>query len=230
MSETFFTAENEEVRDPTNFSVMALFGFFLVVVGLFSIQYIQIMPVALVGVVLGALALLLSKRFKIGFFSKALAFLAVVIGSTSTSYSFIYRSSENRYELSQACRTAELYLENLSKGDLDHVFFLVGFPSEMPDVNGEAQSPTARAMKRLSDDPTHKEIRERKSPAKWAFVSLEGEYSASDSHTYKLIYKDDGQSIPSFYKVVVRKNCSKYNKIKKKVNWFVDSLESTKMQ
>ncbi len=230
MSENFFTAENEELRDPTNFSVMALFGFFLAMVGLFSIQYIQVMPVALVGVVLGALALLLSKRFKIGFFSKTLAFLAVVIGSTTTSYSFIYRSMENQYELSQACRTAELYLDNLSKGDLDHVFFLVGFPSAMPDMNGEAQSPTARAMKRLSDDASHKEIRERKSPAKWTFVSLEGEYSASDSYTYKLIYKDDGQSIPPFYKVVVRKNCSKYNKTKKKVNWFVDSLEFTKMQ
>ncbi len=228
MNETFFTAENEELRDQTNFSVMALFGFFLAMVGLFSIQYIQVMPVALVGVALGALALILSNRFKLGFFSRALAFLAVVIGSTATSYSLLYRQFEDNYELSQACKTAEMYFQCLSKGDLERVGFLVGFPSEMPDRRPDAESPTVKATKRLRDDPAHKEIRERKNPAKWDFVALEGEFSGSDSHTYKLIYKDNGQTNPPYYKIVVRKNCSKYHKTRSKVNWYVDSLESTK--
>ena len=229
MSETFLTAEAEELRESTNFSVMAMFGFFLAVVGLFSIQYIQMMPVAMVGVVLGAMALFVSKRSKLGFFSKALAFLAVVIGTTTTSYGFLYRVVENNYELAQACKISEMYLENLSKGDLDRVFFLVGFPTSMPDHASEAESPLVRAMNRLREDSSHKEIRERKSPAKWVYVALQGEYPTHDSHSYKLIYKDDGQTIPPYYKVIVRKNCTKYNKTKTKVNWFVDNLESTKM-
>lgn len=172
--------------------------------------------------------MLFSKRFKLGFFSKTLGFLALVMGVITTSYGLLYSAIENHYELTQARKTSEVYLENLSKGDLDRVFFLVGFPTGMADENMVTESPTKRAMNRLRDDPSHKEIQERKGSPKWVFVALEDEYPKTDSHTYKLTYKDDSQSIPPYYSILVRKNCSKFDKTQTTVNWFVDKLETAK--
>lgn len=230
MSETYLTAESEEVLDSTNFSVMSLIGFFLALAGIFSLQYVQMMPVAILGGTLGAAVLILAKRFQLSFLSRTLGFLALVIATTTASYRQFYHAIENNYELTQACRISEKYLEHLSKNETDEVFFLVGFPPEaseaMPGV--EPESPTVKAMKRLSEDPAHTDIRGRKNSPKWIFVAVESEYAASDGHTYKLIYKDEGQTNPPFYSVFVRKNCTKYDKTKKMVNWFVDKLEIAK--
>ena len=231
MSETYLSAESEEeVFDSTNFSVMSLFGFFLAIAGIFSLQYVHMMPVAILGGLLGAAVLILAKRFQLSFFSKTLGFLALVIASITISFTQFYRSIENNYELAQARKVADAYLENLSKGDTDKVFFLVGFPpeasQEMPGV--EPQSPTVKAMKRLREDPAHLEIIGRKKPPQWVFVSVESEHGSKDGHTYKLIYKDDGQTNPPIYALFARKNCSKYDKKKSTVNWFIDKLEPAK--
>ena len=152
MSETFLTAEAEDISESTNFSIMALIGFFLALAGIFSIQYIQMVPVAIAGAAMGAAALLLSKRFKLGFFSKFMAFLALSIGATTTSYGLFHRSIETNYDLAQARKIAETYLDNLSKDNLDRVFFLVGFPAEADAEQSGADSATQRAMNRLRED------------------------------------------------------------------------------
>ncbi len=230
MSEVFLTAEAEEARETTNFSLMALLGFFISLAGLFSIQYVQMIPVPLIGATMGALALLTAKRFKIGLFSGTLGFLALAIGTTTASYGLLYRSIESNYDLVQVRKIAEAYLDNLSKDNLDKVFFLVGFPAELDEGPAGTDSPTKRAMNRLREDLAHIEIRGRKTPPKWTFVSVVTEYPNASGHTYKIIYKDDGQSVPPQYYLFVRKNCSKFDKSKTTVSWFVDRLESAKSQ
>ena len=228
MSETFLTAEAEDVSEATNFSIVALLGFFLALAGLFSIQYIQMMPVAIAGGVFGAAALFVSKRCKLGFFSKTMGFLALVIGATTTSYGLFYRSIETNNDLTQARKIAETYLEYLSQDNLDRVFFLVGFSTEAEEGPTGKDSPTKRAMDRLRDDFAHIEIRGRKGTPKWVYVGLESELAVDSGHTYRLTYKDDGQSNPPNYSIFVRKNCKKYDSTTTTVNWFVDKLEIAK--
>ena len=224
MSEIFLTAEAEEVRDPTNFSVVALFGFLFSAAGLFSIQYVQMMPIAMIGAALGAIALLTSKRHRIGFFSKSLGFLGLVIGAITVSFSLCYTYIENNYDQQQARKTAEAYLNCLSKGDLDHAAALAG--GSTSNSSSEPGGSNKTAMSRVRDDPSHREISERKNP-NWSFVTVQSEYASSGGHTYKLVYKDGSQTIPKFYSVFVRKNCEKYDKSRLTVNWFVDRLDST---
>ena len=118
-------------------------------------------------------------------------------------------------------------LDNLSKGELDKVFFLVGFPpgTEEMTPSEQSDSPTQRAMNRLRNDTAHKEIGLRKNVPKWVYSGLVGDYAGGDGHTYKMTYRDESQSIPPNYWIFVRKNCSKYDKSKTTVNWFVDKLE-----
>jgi hypothetical protein len=223
MSEIFLTAEAEEAREPTNFSVVALFGFLLAVAGLFSIQYIHMMPIALIGAALGAFALLTSKRFQLGFFSKSLGFLALVIGAITVSFSVFYMYIENTFDQQQARKTAETYLDYLSKGDLDHVAFLAGSSIEI----SEPESASKAAMLRIRDDLYHKEIRERNNP-KWLFVNVESEYLVANGHTYRLKYKDASQTVPKYYSIFVRKNCGKHEWSKPTINWFVDKIDTAK--
>jgi hypothetical protein len=230
MSEVFLTAEAEESRETTNFSLMALLGFATSLAGLFSIQYVQMVPVPFAGAALGALALLTAKKFKIGWISKALAVLAVAVGTTTASYGLLYRTIENNYDLVEVKKIAEVYLDNLSKDKLDNVFYLVGFPPELDEGPPGRESATKRAMNRLKEDFAHVEIRGRKTPPKWVFVSVVSEYPNASGHTYKIIYKDEGQSVPPQYYLFVRKTSQKYDKSKSTVNWFVDKLESAKSQ
>ena len=227
MSQVYLSAENEEeFRETTNFSVVALFGFLLSAAGLFSMQYLQMVPFAIVGGLIGAFTLVTAKRQKLGFVSRSIGFLALVLGIVAPSYGLFYRSLENSYDISVACTISDMYLENLSKGDLDKVFFLVGFPPGQDESRGEeSDSPTKRAMNRLRQDAAHKEIGARKNIPKWVYGGLVAEYALSEGHTYKLTYRDESQSIPQNYWIFVRKNCSKYDKSKTTVNWFVDKLE-----
>ena len=228
MSQVYLTAENEEeIRETTNFSVVAMFGFFLAMAGLFAMQYFQMIPIAILGAILGGITLVTAKRRKLGFLSRTLGFLALVAGATSASYGLFYRTLENRYDISVACTTSEMYLDNLSKGELDKVFFLVGFPpgSDETTSTEQSDSPTKQAMNRLRNDSAHKEIGSRKNVPKWVYSGLVAEYAGGDGHTYKLTYRDESQSIPPNYWIFVRKNCAKYDKSKTTVNWFVDKLE-----
>jgi len=239
MSETYLTAEDEDVRETTNFSVMALLGFFLALAGLFSIQYVQMMPIAVLGGALGAAALMLAKKFQLSLLSRILALVAVVLGATTVSNNYFYRSIDSGYEISQARKVSEAYLDLIKKGDFDRVFFLVGLPMERekdgpPDPESIAESPkpatespTEIAMNRLRRDGAHVEIMNRKTPPIWVFVGVESEFPSSNGHTYKMIYKDEAQSIPPYYCLFARKNCQKYEE-KMQTNWFIDKLETTK--
>jgi len=224
MSEIFLTAEAEEARDQTNFSVLALLGFLFAVAGLFSIQYIHMMPIAMMGAALGAIALLIAKKYQLGFISKSFGFLAVVIGATTVSFSQFYMYIENNYDQRQARKTAETYLDYLAKGDLDHVAFLAGTAGS---DTSDAEAASKSTMLRIRDDLNHKEIMERKNP-KWSFVNVESEYVVAAGHTYKIIYKDASQTIPKYYAVFVRKNSAKHDWSKPTVNWFVDKLDTAK--
>ncbi len=230
MSEVFLSAEAEEARETTNFSLMALCGFLLAMAGLFSIQYTQMLPVPFVGAVVGAVALLTAKRFKVSMLSKILAFVAVSVGTTTASYAILYRGLETNSDLQQVRKIAEVYLDNLSKDKLKEVFYLVGFPPELDEGPPGSDSPTKRAMKRLTEDFAHIEIRNRKTPPKWVFVGVVAEFPNASGHTYKIIYKDDGQTVAPEYYLFVRKNSQKYDSSKTTVNWFVDKLESAKKQ
>lgn len=227
-TEVLLSAETEEISDSKSFSAVALAGLLLALVGIFSIKYIQVMPLSIVGSALGIFAMLISNRARFGAVSKIIAALATLIGVTVASWGLFNRTLESRYELEQARKISQLYLDNLSQGNETMVMYLIGFQLEAAESpHSEQDSPTKRAIKRFQTDPTHVEIRQRRSPAKWEFVSFEGEFPGSLGQTYKLTYRDVGQTNPPHYWIYARKNCAKEEQ-KPVVNWFVDNLEAAK--
>jgi hypothetical protein len=227
MNETQIHQEADEIADTNSFSLVAVLGVVLSLAGVFSVGYVQMLPVAIVGVMLGAFSLMTAKRFRLNLLSKFLGFVAVVVGATAASWGVSERSLETGGDVAQARRVAELYLESLSANDLEKVYYLVGFQFE-GESNEEReaieQTQIQRGKSRLDQDSAHLEIRNRKSPAKWAFVSLDGDFQGTLGWTYRLRYRDEGQTIPPEYWVYARKNCGKYES-QERVHWFVDNLE-----
>jgi hypothetical protein len=222
MTETVLSAEAEEILDTTNFSLTALIGFILSLVGIFSFRYFQAAPFAILGVVLGTLSLWFAKRNRTGLFSCFLAVVAVAIGSTVVSAGLFTRRLTDDYDIASARKVCELYLDVLSKGDMDRVYFLGGFD---PAVALQAEaSETKQMLTKLKTDPTYVAIRNLKTPPKWDFVGVSGEYSSDSSHSYKLLYKNSSVSGGPTYELAARKNCKKYDTSKTTVNWFVDAL------
>ncbi|MCU0709891.1 MAG: hypothetical protein MUF23_16540 [Pirellula sp.] len=230
MNETQIHQEADEIADSNSFSLVAILGFILSSAGVFSVGYINMVPVAILGCMLGAFALVTAKRFRLNLLSKFLGFIAVVVGATAASWGVSERSIETSGDLTQARRIAELYLESLSANDLEKVYYLVGFQFE-GESSSEREAMEAsqiqRSKSRLEMDPAHLEIRNRKSPAKWEFVSIDGEFPGTMGWTYRLRYRDGSQTIPSEYWVYARKNCGKYES-RERVRWFVDNLETVK--
>lgn len=230
MNETQFHQEGDEISDSSSFSLIALVGFLGSLVGTFSVGYVQILPVAVVASLLGAVALWIAKRSRLNALSKLLGALAVMIGVTSASWGLSQRWLETSNDVGHAQEIARLYLESLSTKDLDKVYYLVGFQFEGESNEERAGTPLSeirRAKTRLDQDQAHVEIRQRKAPAKWVFAGLDGEFQGSVGYTYKLRYRDEGQTIPPEYWVYARKDCGKFDK-KEKVHWFVDNLENVK--
>lgn len=231
MNETqLLSAETEEISDSTSFSALALVGFLLSLGGLFAIQYIQLMPIAILAATLGFVALMISKRCNLSFLSVGLAAAALAIASVTVSMSLTTRSLHNQYELAQAEKIGREYLEALSRGDSARVNYLIGFPLDPTDATGSygnMESKSQRAKKKVQQDPVHVEIRERRAPAKWVFVGLDGEFKGSNGYTYKLIFRDEGQTNPPTYWLYAKKDCEKYSD-NSKVHWFVDNLEAAK--
>lgn len=225
-----FQREGDEISDTTSFSVLSLVGVACSLVGLFSINYVQILPFAIVGALIGAVVLVTAKRFDMSLLSKIFGFLAIVVGATSASWGFSERYLATSSDIHHAKRIAEYYLESLSAKELDKVYYLVGFQfsGESGENGGGKGSPEIqRAKARLEQDAAHLEIRNRKTKAKWVYVGLEGEALGSVGYTYKLRYRDEGQTIPSEYLIYARKNCPKFS-TQEKVHWFVDNLEFVK--
>jgi hypothetical protein len=225
-----FQREGDEISDTTSFSVLSLLGVVCSAVGLFAIGYVQVIPFAVVGMLIGAVVLITAKRQNISLLSKILGFLGIAMGATSASWGYSERYLATSSDINHAKQIAEYYLESLSAKELDKVYYLVGFQfSGEPNENGGTKETPEiqRAKTRLENDAAHLEIRNRKTKAKWVFVGLEGEIQGSVGHTYKLRYRDEGQTIPSEYHIYARKNCPKFS-TQKKVHWFVDNLESVK--
>ncbi len=224
-----FSSETDEGTDSSSFSAIALVGLLMSLVGIFSLAYVQTLPLAILGSLFGGYALLFSARFHLSFLSRVLGVLAVVVGVTVLSWGLFLRYFHTDYELVQARKVAEQYLDSLSKKDLDAVFYLVGFQFEgdKPPSFVQPETELQRAKKRLATDTAHVEIQNRRSPAKWTFVSLDGESLGTVGYTYKLKYRDDGQTNPPSYFVYARKDATRYDN-KPEVHWYVDNLEVAK--
>jgi hypothetical protein len=222
MNETVLSAETDEILDTTSFSLVALIGFLLTLVGIFSLQYIQVLPFAILGAALGALSLLIAKRHRFGLVSKMFGFLAVVIGATTASTGFFGRVLEDKHDLSQSQKICDLYLDSLSKGEMDRVLFLAGI-DPIRDTQSEAAD-AKQAVSRIRTDAVHLAIKNRKTPASWKFVGLVGDSAGAGSHFYKLSYQDVGQANPPKYILSVRRTSPKRDRKATSINWFVDSL------
>ena len=230
MNETQIHQEGDEVTDRPSFSIMAIVGLLCSLIGIFSIGYVQILPVAILGTLIGAVTLIMANRFRLNFLSKALAALAIMVGAVSASWGVSERWLETAGDVEQARKIAELYLESLSSKDLDKVYYLVGFQFEgesNEEREGKKPNELSRAKLRLEQDAAHMEIRNRKTPAKWVFLGLDSEISGSLGHTYRLKYRDEGQTIPPEYWIYARKDCMKFD-VKEKVQWVIDNLEHVK--
>jgi hypothetical protein len=225
-----FNREGDEISDSKSFSLMSVIGFVCSAVGISSIGYSQTLPFAVVGVLIGAVTLIIANRFQLSFLSQVFAFLAVIMGATCASWGFSERLLETSSDMAHAKNIAERYVESLSAQELDKVYYLVGFQFSGDSSEKLGSVPTSdmqRAKDRLDRDLAHLEIRNRKTQPKWVFVSLDGEFPGTLGHTYRLRYRDEAQTIPSEYWLYVRKNCEKYS-TQQKVHWFVDNLEFVK--
>lgn len=108
-----FSSESDEGTDSTAFSAVALVGFLMSLVGIFSLGYVQTLPVAILGSLFGIYALLFSERFHLSFLSRVLGVLAVIVGVTILSWGLFLRYFHTDYELAQARTVAEKYLDSL---------------------------------------------------------------------------------------------------------------------
>ena len=228
--ESSFSPESDEASDNEAFSGLSLLGLVSSLVGILSVQYVHLMPLAIVGTVLGMFVLLFAKKLGLSRLSKVFAFLAVAIGATFASWGTSKSYLHSNYELSQARKVAELYLNSLSKGDLDSVYYLVGFQFEGDRRQSEdaRESELDKAKKRLAADSAHVAIQKRREPAKWTFVSLDGEAMGSVGYSYKLKYRDDGQTNPPTYFVYARKDVQERFATKEEIHWYVDTVEAVK--
>lgn len=229
-SEISFSPESDEVVDSEAFSGFSLLGLIASVIGVLSIQYVHFMPLAIVGTVLGMFVLLFSKKYALSQLSRTFGFMAVFIGATCASWGVSRSFLHSNYELQQARKVAEMYLNALSKKDLDSVYYLVGFQfeGEQRPTDDAPETELQKAKKRLATDASHLEIQRRRDPAKWTFVSLDGESMGSVGYSYKLRYRDDGQTNPPTYFVYARKDVQERFATKKEIHWYVDTIEAAR--
>ena len=225
-----FSQETDELVDSESFSGFSLVGLIASLVGILSLSYVHFMPFAIIGTVLGMFVLLFAKKMGLSKLSKIFAFLAVALGATCASWGLSASFLHSNYELVQARKVAELYLNALSKGDLDSVYYLVGFQHESERRPGDDAPETElrKAKNRLAVDPAHVAIQKRRGSAKWTFVSLDGEAIGTAGYSYKLKYRDDGQTNPLSYFVYARKDVQERFATKKEIHWYVDTVEAVK--
>lgn len=227
--ESKFQREGDEIGKPKSFSWLSLAGLFSSLVGIFSTYYVQILPFSVLGTAIGALTLLLANRWDLNWFSRWIGSLAVIVGTIAGASGFFDRMLETSGDVQQARLISELYLKSLSSNDWDKVNYLVGeiasVPGDEDERGGEApEAQITKLKKSVETDPTHVEIAKRGTLAKWEYAGLEGEYSGLMGYTYRLRFREIGQTIPSEYIVYARKDCEKFE-TKETVRWFVDSLD-----
>ena len=228
--ESSFRPESDEITDSKAFSGFSVLGLLASLAGIFSIQYVHLMPLAIGGTLLGMFVLLFSKKMALSNLSKIFGFLAVAIGATCASWGVSRSFLHSNYELTQARKVAELYLNALSAGDLDSVYYLVGFQFESERRPGDDAPETElqKAKKRLATDPSHVEIQKRGDRSQWTFVSLDGEAMGTAGYSYKLRYRDDGQTNPPSYFVYARQDVPERFATKEEIHWYVDTVEAVR--
>jgi hypothetical protein len=244
MTETYLHAETEEIVDAKNFSGLSLVAVILSLVGSFSVLYVHFLAIAIIAAIVGCVVLQIASKYQLSGFSKFLALLAIFISSTTGSWGVFRRSMETNQDVQQARVLAEKYLNYLSQNDLNKALLLQGVPADVvalpPTTLKEMQpSPADLAKQKIDTETAFREIRNRKSPAKWTYLGLNADFAMETSHLYKLLFRDDGQTNPPTYFVYVRKDCPKagpaaapYNKGKVLqpsdlvVHWYLDTIES----
>lgn len=226
MNETALSAETDEIVDATTFSLPAMIGFILSAIGTLSYQYVQAAPFALMGVCLGVFGLWRASSSKYGMFSRTLAALAVILGTTLASAGLFSRSMLDNTNLTKAKEIADLYLECVSKGEMNKVYFLGGY--DPAAIHQSEASDTKQILLKIKTDPVFVEIRNLKNPPKWVFDGVIGEYPQENACTYKLRYINETAPGKPRYEIAIRKNVSRYDIQKKSINWFVDALNLVK--
>ncbi|XZE22344.1 hypothetical protein SH449x_002267 [Pirellulaceae bacterium SH449] len=244
MSDVNMTDGSEILDESKPFSVLAVVSLFLALVGLLSMLFLAMIPVALVASALGVVAFLLGKRNDYNLFSTIAALLAVVLGITSVTTGLLARNFSTKADLVEARKISEAYLDLIHAQDFDRLSLMNGMPS--PPEEFERQQPSeqekfAFRKKNLSTNPLYKEIAALPEAPKWAFAKLESEQPTSYFCDYKLIYRDENRAKSPLYKITVRRNQPKGgpyvnpdNRGRElteedfKVRWTVEFLEITR--
>ena len=223
MNQVTLTAETDEIVDRPKFSLLALIGFGLAAVGVLSFQFVQVMPFAILGAAIGAFCLMTAKRKSQGWLTKILSTIAVALGASAASAGYFTRTLDTDYDVTHARNVCDLYLENVSKGDMARVYFLSGV-----DPGAEAQSQNAelrQAVNRIKMDNVLLDIRASKVPAKWTYVGLSNKYEGLDRVTYRLTYRDEArQGKPQFW-LYARRNGRVDDSSPKTARWTVEKIE-----
>jgi hypothetical protein len=82
MNPITLSSETDEIIDRPKFSLLALVGFGIACIGVFSFEYVQVMPFALIGVAIGAFCLITANRKRQGILTKMLATDSIALGAT----------------------------------------------------------------------------------------------------------------------------------------------------
>ena len=223
MNQITLSSETDEIIDRPKFSLLALVGFGIACIGVFSFEYVQVMPFAVIGVAIGAFCLITANRKRQGIWTKMLAIVSIALGATAASAGYFTRKLEVSYDLTHARNLAELYLGSLSSGDMNRIYFLNGIE---PGADVKTQNvELTKAVNRIKTDPSLIAIRAHKQPANWVFTGEAVSYSGDDFFTFRLTYRDEGQPNRPRFWVFCRRNGRKNDTSEKTARWKIDKIE-----
>lgn len=223
MNQITLSAETDEIIDRPKFSLLSLIGFGIACIGVFSFEYVQVMPFAVIGVAIGAFCLITANQKRQGMATKTLAIITIALGATAASAGYFTRKLEVNYDLTHAKDLAELYLGNLSKGDMNRIYFLNGLE---PGADAKTQNvELTKAINRIKTDPSVIAVRAHKQPASWVYTGEYVTYSGDDFFTFRLTYRDEGQPERPRFWVYCRRNGRKNDTSEKTARWKIDKVE-----
>lgn len=228
MNQITLSAESDEIIDRPKFSLLSLIGFGIAAIGVFSIEYVQVMPFAIIGAGVGIFCLITANGKRQGVLTRILAATAIALGATAASAGFFTRNLEVSYDLTHAKNLAGLYLESISSGDMNKVLFLNGIE---PSADAQTQNvELTKSISRIKTDPTLIEIQAHKQPVKWVFMGEAIPYRGDDFFTFRLTYRDEGQPNKPKYWVYSKRNGRKNDASAKTARWKVDKIEPVPKQ
>jgi hypothetical protein len=223
MNQITLSSETDEIIDRPKFSLLSLIGLGIASIGALAFNYVQVMPFAVMGAAIGIFCLLTAKRKRQGVLTRFLASMSIALGTTAASAGYFTRYLEMDYELTHAKNIADIYVEAIAKGDMSRVYFLNGLEpgAETQTQNTELTS----AVNRIKTDPTLVAIRAFKQPSQWEFTGEAVPFQGDGFFTYRLTYRDVGQSNKPKYWVYSRRNGRKKDMSEKTARWKIDKIE-----